>query len=64
MKTTETLVREYTVATPDGNAVKRTEHIEVDIDWPGDRPKQWDGYGNAGQWVISEPANEKDQARL
>lgn len=57
MKTKETLVREYTVATPDGRAVKRTEHVEVEIDWPGERPEQWDGYGNAGQWVISEPAN-------
>lgn len=57
MKTKETLVREYTVATPDGNAVKRHEHVEVEIEWPGERPKQWDGYGNAGQWVISESAN-------
>lgn len=56
MKTKETLVRVYTIATPDGSAVHRTEHMEVEIEWPGDRPKQWDGYGNAGQWVMSETA--------
>jgi len=59
MKTEETLVRTITVACPDGNSVRQTEHTEVTIEWPGERPEQWNGYGNAGQWVLSEKAEKK-----
>jgi len=54
MTTKETLIRQTMAATPDGQAIVRTEHITVLIDWAGKRPKQSTDYRMDGHWVLSE----------
>lgn len=50
-----TLVRDVLHATPDGNTVRRTEKIVVDVVWPDDHPppELTQGYVTHGEWRLT-----------
>lgn len=52
--TKETLVRTVVYTAPDGTSVSRTEAIEVEITWPGERPEDLQGHFTMhGSWTVA-----------
>lgn len=60
--TRETLVRTIRRYGPDGNSVAHVEVLDVEVTWPGKRPRSGSsngGYVDYGVWKMAEPTPEE-----